>query len=536
MQLNYEPVRGDPELIRLGIHRDIMPYDFSAIQEELQDCMKTGNESQFYKVVRTLAKRDLFFLLYFVLDFPVNHPFLIARIYEVQEKNDMTLDLWSREHFKSSIITCGMSIFDVLQNRENRIGIFSHTGALAKKHLDRIKLILEGNTVLKTAFPEIFFPNPRSQSRVWSTDVGLLCRRKGNYVEMTFQAHGLLDSMPTGMHFSVMVYDDIVSPAETNTPEMMKKLEDRYRLSINLGAKGGKRRVIGTRYNLGDVYGMILKQKKWLTRIYAAEVDEEGKQMRDGKPVMLTPDLLQEKKDEMGEYIYAAQMLQHPVAASHQKFKIDWIRFNNNLPDKMNLYILVDPAHAKKKTSDYTVFWVIGTAPDRTYRIVNLIRDRFNLGERCDMLFKLIMKYGVQEVAYESYGMQADAEYIREKMVEKNHYFSLIEVGGIVKKEDRIKRLIPLFEKQRFVFPENIFYFSEDGERHDLVYDFIYEEYLTFPFSAHDDMLDALARITEGKLHIVFPEYEELKEAEKKPYNPLESSRPSGIGTAWMAR
>jgi phage terminase large subunit-like protein len=485
--------------------------------------------------VRTLAKKDLFFLLYFVLDFPVNHPFLIARIYEVQDKNDFTLDLWSREHFKSSIITCGMSIFDILQNRENRVGIFSHTGALAKKHLDRIKLILEGNDILKTAFPDIFYKNPRSQSRAWSTDVGLLCRRKGHYVEMTFQAHGLIDSMPTGMHFSVMVYDDIVSPAETNTPEMMKKLEERYRLSINLGARGGKRRVIGTRYNLGDVYGMILKQPKWIPRIYPAEVDGEGKALRDGKSVMLGADLLQEKKDEMGEYIYSSQMLQNPVAASHQKFKIDWIRFNNELPEGMNLYLLVDPAHAKKKTSDYTVYWVIGAAQDRTYRVVTVVRDRFNLGERCDMLFRLVQKYGIQEVAYESYGMQADAEYIREKMTEKNYYFNLVEVGGIVKKEDRIKRLIPLFEKQRFVFPENIFYFTEDGERHDLVYDFIYEEYLTFPFSAHDDMLDALARITEGKLNIVFPTFDKPAEAPRKKFNPLDSAPALG-NTSWMAR
>ena len=807
MILNYEPVKGDPELIKLGIHRDTHPFDFTRVQDDLKECIRIGDDGTFYKIIRTLCQKDLFFLLYFILEFPVNDPFCIARCYEVQADCNYTLDLWSREHFKSTIITCGRSIFDVIQNRENRIGIFSQTGALAKRHLNRIKLILESCVELKTAFPDIFFANPASQSRVWSTDFGLLCKRRGNFVEMTFQAHGLIDSMPTGMHFTKMAYDDIVSPQETNSPEMMKKLEDRYRLSINLGAKGGDRRVIGTRYNLGDVYGMIMKQKKWKSRIFPSEVDENGKQKRDGKPVMLTPEELEEKKTEMGEFIYcldgetkilmsdysvksikdivsgdgviglkrgsiksklqlietpvknawikrsiktikiilengdeiictpehkwwtgrwkgkgeeerrkeyspvglgygelgrlsqildfkrinrnnytedqirawdylagffdgegtvsggslsisqshvvhpeickklegvlekigishsiytkteeqnqkysrngkasrtyllrggrqfafeflnitdvakrsqivkrlfeyksrvnskggasrikvvdivdcdsrdvyaietgtgnyiangyvssnSSQMLQHPVAASSQRFKTSDIITNPNLPDGMNYFLIVDPANKKRKKSDYTVMWVIGTASDRTYRIVDVVRDKLSLGERTEKLFDICREYGIQEVGYEEYGMQSDIDHIEEKMVELNYYFNIIPLGGIVSKEDRIKKLMPIFEKKRFIFPENIFYTDYTGEKKDLVYDFIYEEFLTFPFGTHDDLLDSLARIVDPKMHVYFPEYKKEDIPQKKKWDPL-ASPSSRANTGWMAR
>jgi hypothetical protein len=33
------------------------------------------------------------------------------------------------------------------------------------------------------------------------------------------------------------------------------------------------------------------------------------------------------------------------------------------------------------------------------------------------------------------------------------------------------------------------------------------DEYRAFPFSAHDDMLDCLARIKDEKIHLAFPEY-----------------------------
>src|SRR4030065_2010988 len=123
--------------------------------------------------LRELCKTDLFFLLYFVLGVKtINHPWIVDRIREVESLHDRTLDLWSREHFKSTILTYGLVIQELLNDPESRIAIFSHTRGIAKAFLRRIKLTFESNDLLKTLFPVILYSDPKNQSPKWSEDDG----------------------------------------------------------------------------------------------------------------------------------------------------------------------------------------------------------------------------------------------------------------------------------------------------------------------------------------------------------------------------
>ena len=76
---------------------------------------------------RTLAKNDLFFLIVYVLGVSfANNQWVLDRCREFQEKPYGYLDLWARGHYKSTIITYGHTIFEILNNPEITIGIFSH--------------------------------------------------------------------------------------------------------------------------------------------------------------------------------------------------------------------------------------------------------------------------------------------------------------------------------------------------------------------------------------------------------------------------
>ena len=86
-------------------------------------------------------------------------------------------------------------------------------------------------------------------------------------------------------------------------------------------------------------------------------------------------------------------------------------------------------------------------------------------------------------------------------MANEGFYFTITELGGNkLSKEDRIARLIPAFEQRKVYLPEHLYYTDKDGTELDLVKVFVDDEYLRFPFSQHDDMLDAASRIEDKVL------------------------------------
>jgi phage terminase large subunit-like protein len=78
-------------------------------------------------------------------------------------------------------------------------------------------------------------------------------------------------------------------------------------------------------------------------------------------------------------------------------------------------------------------------------------------------------------------------------------------VAGRAPKNDRVRRLLPLFEQGRFYLPITHNYGDYEHVVRDLVQDFIEQEYASFPVGLHDDMMDALSRIAEPELELVWP-------------------------------
>lgn len=636
--------------------------------------------------------------------------------------------------------------------RECTIGIFSHTRPNAKGFLRQIKQEFEGNKVLQELFPDILYQYPHREAVKWSEDEGIIVRRKSNPKEATVEAWGLVDGQPTGKHFTLCIYDDIVTRESVTSPEMIAKTTTALELSYNLGAEGGHKRFIGTRYHYNDSYKTIIDRGTAIPRVYPATEDGTP----DGEPVLLTRERLVEKRRDLGPYVYACfaaktpvlmsdwsekniediqvgdgvvgykfgggkratlarskvvavnnrpadvvkitfesgrfvictpdhkfwsgrpergytklgfdknalkaacsiydpikcdvtttdqlargyicgifdgegsvsgntfhfsqcskinpeicskiedsfnklglqwsmtkaretqndyylingreekikfarlmngfgkakrvcdsifnngtrnigkgtrdkivkiedmgqvqvfniqtetgnyvangyavkncQMLQNPQADETQGFLEQWIKYYDQVNLKgLNIYIMFDPANGKKKGNDYTCGWVVGLGSDGNIRILDIVRDRLNLSERTELVFRWHRKYKPMRqdgVRYEQYGMQADIQHIQTKQVEENYLFDITPVAGRTSKNDRIKRMIPYFEQGKILFPRHLNYTDYQGKTRDLVQDFIQEEYKPFPVGIHDDMMDSLARLFEPELPLLFP-------------------------------
>ncbi len=202
---------------------------------------------------------------------------------------------------------------------------------------------------------------------------------------------------------------------------------------------------------------------------------------------------------------FQALFQQEPQGLGGSWFDKEWMKYNFYDPakldvERLNKYILVDPALSTKSSGNFTVMAVIGLGEDKNYYVLSFFRDRIDPYQRADTLFRLVRRWKPIRVGYEQYGLLADIPYLRERMEKSNFRFQLQELGKTgpqhnLSKKDRIRQLIPTFREGRIWLPKEQIFTDSAGNDMDLVKIFIEQEYQRYPSSTYDDMLDALARM-----------------------------------------
>lgn len=496
---------------------DKVAHLWEVLEGDLGDQIRQwlAKNDRFYLLVRVLGRKDLI------------HPWLYERCREVECDPDGYLDLWGRDHRKSTIITYGGAIQEVIKEPEVTIGIFSHTKPISKGFLRQIKVEFESNLMLRALFPDIFWENPERDAPSWSLDFGLTVNRKTNPSVATIEAHGLVDGQPIGKHFQILIYDDVVVPTSVSTPEQVMKTTEAFKLSDNLGVIGGRKWMTGTRYSFADSYEEMLTNKTVKPRIYPATDDGTI----DGKPVFLPQEEWDKKVIAQGPEVISCQMLQNPQAGINRMFNLDDIRVYEARPEVLNVYITVDPARSMKKDSAKTAVAVIGMDYASNKYLLDGYNHKMDLRERwvktSTMYHKWKRESGVQHVwvGYEAYGAQADLDYFEEQMRRPNEggFFHIEELkwprDGEGSKTDRVGRLGPDFRMHKFYVPiktdENALTnlqrrLKEAGQGHRIarqikrvdenkkIYDLteqFKQQVNYFPFGKYKDLIDAVSRV-----------------------------------------
>lgn len=413
-----------------------------------------------------LACNDRYYLLTELLDrIDLYHPWLFDRCREVENAPDGHIDLWARGHGKSSIITTGGVIQEVLIDPELTVAIFSVVKPTAVEFLGQIKTEFENNDLLKECFPDVLYVNPRGKDPVdgsrpakWGLARGITVKRKGKPKEATVEAHGLIDGQPTGRHFKMHVYDDVVTQ-DYLSDEQLKKCTLRFEMADNLGTRLGVRKwIVGTRYHFADTYGGIIKKGSAIPRIYAAT--EDGTLI--GRLVLLTPENWARIKRDQSSAV-SAQMLLNPLAGNEATFKSLWLKFYDVIPAVMNVYILVDPSKGSGDRSDRTAIAVVGIDQQNNKFLLDGVRHRMKLSDRFEFVNQMKRKWenhpGVQlvKVGWERYGKDVEVEVIEDMQRRQDNVYEIHELNtprqGGHSKNDRIERLEPDIRDGRFYFP-----------------------------------------------------------------------------------
>ena len=327
----------------------------------------------------------------------------------------------------------------------------------------------------------------------------------------------------------IIIDDPLKDRAEANSDTTRRMLQEWFQSVVYTRLMvGGKILVIQTRWHEDDLAGWLLREHiddGWQLINLPAIAEEDEEWRKEGEalwpsryPISLPAGAkgmsLERIRRAIGSQDFQSLYQQRTGFRDGNDFKASWLddnKFTKINHQGMTKYILVDPANNKKKTSDYTAMIVIGLNADRNVYVLDMIRDKLSLTERAEKLFRLHKKWKpIRSVVYEQYGAQADKSYFEEKMDQLSYHFRVQTVGGQVKKEDRIRRLVPWFESGRIYTPETVWYTdSYESKEVDLLKTFRNEEFLAFPSAVHDDMMDALSRFLDPSVQLDWPMTEE---------------------------
>lgn len=360
------------------------------------------NELNLY---RNCIQDNLWFLVYFVLKNPLaNHPFIVNACKEIQSETGDSLEVWARDHLKTTVISVGRQIQKVLNNPERRILICSAVRPLAIKIQNMIKSVLE-SPMLKQCFPDILWADPSKDAPKWSEspEGGLVLKRKGIYKEPTFNSCGLVEGMPTGDHYTDLVFDDIVTQ-DQQSPEIMEKVINNFEMAENIGTRDRQLTAVGTFYRHDDplVYIMnktdpVTGDKMFKCRKKTATVDGTLK----GASAFLPESALAKKRAGKIYFFYCQQLLD-PTPRGYEKLNRDHLILvtRRQLPTNLYKFMIIDGAgdigrRQDRKADDWAMM-VCGVEPSRD-------KDGTSRVYLLDLLIKDMDLFTAQKAAVEMY-------------------------------------------------------------------------------------------------------------------------------------
>lgn len=397
-------------------------------------------------IYRNMVQQDLWFFVYFVMKNPLaNHPFIVEACKEIENENGDSLEVWARDHLKTTIISVGRTCQKILNDPERRIGIFSAVRPLAVKIQNLIKRLFESN-FLVACFPDILYIDPYKEAEKWTEapEGGLIVKRKGFYKEATVSSWGLVEGMPIGDHYTDMIFDDIVTQ-DLASPDIMAKVCDNFDMAENIGTRDRQITVIGTFYRHDDplVYisnktDPVTGDKMFRMRKKPATVDGSF----SGKSVFLPESALQRKRAGKAYFFFCQQLL-NPTPRGQEKLNKDQIIIVNRkeLPTRLYKFMLIDGAgdvgRRQDRRADPWAMVVLGVEPykddngaSRVFILDLLIKD-MDLATAQQAAVDMYMRNGrILKLGIEKVGMSTTEIHICAALRAKKRFLS-IESGNL---------------------------------------------------------------------------------------------------------
>jgi predicted phage terminase large subunit-like protein len=244
------------------------------------------------------------------------------------------LVLWSRGHYKTTAVVV-LVIQAILNHPDIRVLLMQGSLKVTKTLLKQIASHFEGtasDSKLKDIFPEFCGVKEEGQwkfgksvIKLSATEFTTPARVKKQLAQATVTVASP-NSIKTGQHYDLGVFDDLVNDKNYRSTEQLTKVEEDFNMALPLIDPGCPRFVSGTRYAFGDLYENIIRrnQGEWVVSQRTCWREDGStprfpqQKSRDGsRTIGFTREgLLQIMRDTPD--IFASQYLNHPVSVSNQ--------------------------------------------------------------------------------------------------------------------------------------------------------------------------------------------------------------------------
>lgn len=487
MKTNEEQVRE-----ALNIDGPMYNTKYKAEYDELMGQLE-AQTAQYNAAVRKVSENDLFTFNQFVLNVEQNQKPLTKFHDEMcrfvtEERKKKKLMLVPRGHLKSTLVTVGYSVHQIVHNPNIRILILNATWQMAVDFLTQIKDQLTKNETLLQ-----LYGNLAENASEWSSDRITLHRSNPNVKGPTVWATGI-ESNLVGSHPDLIIMDDVVNRENTSTREQVEKVILRYKDALDLLEPGGQFIIIGTRWSEADFYSWILDKENSVKASFNVMIRQayDG-QLMTGEgfkalwPDKFTMEELQTRLKEKGWYEFSSQYLNNPIPDEAATFKRgDFQRYDAEdvRGKEMMKAMLIDPALTVSRESDYTAIVVVGLDKFGALWVLDITRGRWLPTEIIEKIFKLDELWKPNVVAIETIAFQKALAYsLREASAYNHRYLPVKEIKYHERsKEERIKGLQPLYEAKKVYHP-----------RLNKLTPYLEEELAAFPRGRNDDIVDALS-------------------------------------------
>lgn len=425
--------------------------------------------------------------------------------------------LWPRGHLKSTTFTMGEALRRAIKDPNIRILISSAKWDNAKSFLAGIKGILR-----EPRFIELYgdlLPPPNDKFFKNNDAMLFLTTKTRDFKQATFSTTGL-DAEKTSQHYDLIIHDDLVARDNVSNATQMEKVIQYYKDCVSLLDPKREMWVIGTRWHPLDLYGWLLgaTDPRCASNNFAPHHDDcqcridvsIRRLVEDGKyifPSKFDDEVMRDliEADQLDRYSVACQYYNNPADPSTCWFKSKDIEASLIDPEDIEFshdeagrkvkrpliwYTAIDPAESTESRACLSAAVCVGVdQTDGTWYVDWAEGKRVETPGFLDLAMEAYRRYKPAKYGMELHTKRSLKYSLERRMLDDGMVFHIEElkpqkVGDAHRsKDERIKRLLPLFELKRIRINKKL--------------TMLLDELYTIPASTTRDLTDALSYILD---------------------------------------